>query len=460
MKITEGINRENQQQDQLSMNLNGDCGDGQLDATARTDAQRQRLHNTWNWYFIVEAGCVVGANCFFSTASMTYKLISSFLILLPCLFFMILVLPRVYDKSERFDRQTADQPVSKTGAYGWIFALLTLVCLPMGAWLDGTAILAQLFIVPQLFIAFSYLPALGLVGVLNIAYLAMVLAGKRFLSTDLTGNLMLMILVVVFSAMIGKSFNVLALTNGHNQMLLDKMESQQETIRRLSRAEGASIERERVANEMHDTIAQSLTSILALARVAHEELIDDIPAAQKHLEMIASTSKGSLDDTRRMIADSAPADLDGRDLKTALERTVHATAAKTGFQLQCRIQRTLPPLPKQTEVNLLRIVQESLTNISKHANAQHVQVSLLLKRPELLELQIKDDGCGFDIQNLDFQEMEKAGHGYGLRDMAKRAQDAGGRCTVTSVPGQGTSITVNIPVERPSNTTQPDKEER
>nr|WP_269749090.1 sensor histidine kinase [Bifidobacterium polysaccharolyticum] len=238
------------------------------------------------------------------------------------------------------------------------------------------------------------------------------------------------------------------------------MESQQKTIRRLSRAEGASIERERVANEMHDTIAQSLTSILALARVAHEELIDDIPAAQKHLEMIASTSKGSLDDTRRMIADSVPADLDGRDLKTALERTVHSTAAKTGFQSQCRIQRTLPPLPKQTEVNLLRIVQESLTNISKHANAQHVQVSLLLKRPELLELQIKDDGCGFDIQNLDFQEMEKAGHGYGLRNMAKRAQDAGGRCTVTSVPGQGTSITVNIPVERPSNTTQPDKEER
>jgi len=267
-----------------------------------------------------------------------------------------------------------------------------------------------------------------------------------------------MVLVVVFSAMIGKSFNVLALTNGHNQMLLDKMESQQETIRRLSRAEGASIERERVANEMHDTIAQSLTSILALARVAHEELDDDLHAARKHLEMIASASKSSLDDTRRMIADSAPADLDGRDLKTALERTVHANAAKTGCQSQCLIQRTLPLLPKQTEVNLLRIVQESLTNISKHANAKHVQVSLLVKGQELLQLRIKDDGCGFDIQNLDFQEMEKAGHGYGLRDMAKRAQDVGGRWTVTSVPGQGTSITVNIPVERPSNNTRPDEE--
>lgn len=85
-------------------------------------------------------------------------------------------------------------------------------------------------------------------------------------------------------------------------------------------------------------------------------------------------------------------------------------------------------------------------------------MSLLLKGQELLQLQIKDDGCGFDIQNLDFQEMEKAGHSYGLRDMAKRAQDAGGRCTVTSVPGQGTSITVNIPVERPSNNTRPDEE--
>ena len=185
MKITEEINREGQRQDQLSMNLDGDCSDGRLDATARTDAQRRRLHNTWNWYFIVEAGCVIGADCFFSTASMTHKLASSFLILLPCLFFMILVLPRVFDKPQGSDRQTADQPVSKTGAYGWIFALLTLVCLPMGAWLDGTAILAQLFIVPQLFIAFAYLPALGLVGVLNIAYLGMVLAGKRFLITCL-----------------------------------------------------------------------------------------------------------------------------------------------------------------------------------------------------------------------------------------------------------------------------------
>lgn len=106
MKITEGINRENQQQDQLSMNLNGDCGDGQLDATARTDAQRRRLHNTWNWYFIVEAGCVTGADCFFSTATMIHKLVSSLLILLPCLFFMTLVLPRVYDKPQGSDRQT------------------------------------------------------------------------------------------------------------------------------------------------------------------------------------------------------------------------------------------------------------------------------------------------------------------------------------------------------------------
>lgn len=414
----------------------------------------------------MEAACVVVADCCFTSVPIGARLLSSLLILVPCLYFMTFVLGRVYDQPYQMDGPGMAEPVSKTGAHGWVFALLSLVCLPVGAWLDGVAILAQLFVVPQLFIAFAYLPALGLVGVLNAVFVAMAMAGVRFLGTDLAGNLMLMGLVVVFSAMIGKSFDILALTNGHNQMLLDQLESQQETIRRLSLAEGASIERERVAGEMHDTIAQSLASVLALARVAREELDDDLPTARRHLDMIADLSQSSLDNTRRMITDSAPADLDGKDLSMALERTVQAAAQEAGFQAQCRIQQPLPALPRRTEVNLLRIVQEALANVSKHAEARHVHISLVPQEngphdshPGTLELLITDDGLGFDADNLDSIRMEQAGHGYGLRDMAKRAKESGGACTVTSGPGQGTRITITVPTEEPGDHDRAGKEE-
>lgn len=439
-------------------------------AASRTSAQRRRIHATWNWYFIVEAICVVVADWCFTSASMGGRLLSSLLILVPCLYFMVFVLGRVYDRPYNIKGPGLAESVSKTGARGWVFALLTLVLLPVGAWFDGVAILAQLFVVPQLFIAFSYLPALGLVGVLNGVFLAMAMAGVRFLGADLAGNLMLLVLLVVFSAMIGKSFDILALTNGHNQVLLDQLESQQETIRRLSLAEGASLERERVAGEVHDTIAQSLASVLALARVAREELKDDLPKARRHLDMIADLSQGSLDDTRRIIADSAPADLEGKDLNMALTRTVQAAAQESGFQAQCHIQQPLPPLPRRTEVNLLRIVQEALANTSKHAEARHVHVNLEIRHEETqhihpqgqstVQLLIQDDGLGFDTDNLDSSRMEQTGHGYGLRDMAKRAKESGGTCTVTSRPGQGTRIAVTVPADVPGDHREREREQR
>ena len=79
--------------------------------------------------------------------------------------------------------------------------------------------------------------------------------------------------------------------------------------------------------------------------------------------------------------------------------------------------------------------------------------------PGTLELLITDDGLGFDADNLDSIRMEQAGHGSGLRDMAKRAKESGGACTVTSGPGQGTRITITVPTEEPGDHDRAGKEE-
>lgn len=146
---------------------------------------------------------------------------------------------------------------------------------------------------------------------------------------------------------------------------------------------------------MHDTIVQSLALILAFSRACREELSDDHDTALRHLGMIIDLSKESLDDMRRMIADSSPANLETNDLAEAIRRMVDKMKERKGLAVSLEIAPQLSLLSKQTQVNLLRIVQELLANVAAHAHAPQVSLSLVMASGELV-LTISDNGVGFD----------------------------------------------------------------
>ncbi|BDR53578.1 hypothetical protein KIM372_14850 [Bombiscardovia nodaiensis] len=413
----------------------------------RTLTQRRKVHVTWNWYFLIELACVLVVSFAFSAAPLANRCLAALLIALPCGFYLSSILNRVYARPGAANMEQ----VSKTGARGWCFAGIALACTLAATWLNHIAILAQIFVIPQLFIAFAYLPALAIVTALNAGFGLMAFVGLRIFGLDLPSSLMLFAVTVVFSALIGKSFDVLAITNARNQQLLDQLERQQEMIKELSRQEGAAAERERVAREMHDTIAQSLASILALSRAARAEVSDDMLQATRHLTMISELSQTSLDDTRRMIAGSEPADLDGKDLLTALNRSLERATRESSIAVERDLLSQLPPLERRQEVALLRITQEAVTNVVHHAHASQVRLVLQVEGPQAharLLLTIQDNGQGFDPGRVLDQRRQgqQAGHGYGLQDMHKRAYETGGQLSIESAPGEGTTITAVFPL--------------
>ena len=132
------------------------------------------------------------------------------------------------------------------------------------------------------------------------------------------------------------------------------------------------------------------------------------------------------------MADLTPAQLDGGTLPDALRRLSQAPGVDAGFSV-CGTAR---PLPMATEVVLLRVCQEALANVRKHAGADTVTVELRYD-PEAVSLEVSDDGAGFDP--------DRVSCGYGLRGMRTRVAEAGGTLTVRSAPGEGTWVSAVVP---------------
>ena len=209
-----------------------------------------------------------------------------------------------------------------------------------------------------------------------------------------------------------------------------------------SRAEAAAEERNRMAREVHDTVAKGLVSVLLHLRSAEADL-----AAGREAALAAAVGEAraaaqfALEETRRSVLGLAPSPLEGRSLEEALEREL-AWANRTGTA-DVRLVVAGKPGPLRTEVahSLFRIAQEALTNALHHAAARSVRIGIVYA-PSMVTLLVQDDGAGFDLE-----EVEQAGalHGIGLRGMAERARLAGGSLELESTPGWGTRVRARLP---------------
>jgi signal transduction histidine kinase len=133
-----------------------------------------------------------------------------------------------------------------------------------------------------------------------------------------------------------------------------------------------------------------------------------------------------------------PPRLEQEGLSRALQHLIHGITTGTGLQTRCQIQAPPYPLPCDIETNLLRIVQEATTNVLKHANASAIFVELTFN-PKVIRLQVKDNGDGFDPDQLN-------GLGFGLIGIRERVQNLGGQLIITSQVGQGTDVIAIVPL--------------
>jgi two-component system, NarL family, nitrate/nitrite sensor histidine kinase NarX len=196
-------------------------------------------------------------------------------------------------------------------------------------------------------------------------------------------------------------------------------------------------ERNRMARELHDTLAQTFTGVIVQLEAAQEMIATTPAPVQKHLTHAGFLARQGLQEARRSVWSLRPEALETHDLHTAMLRIVQQMTDYTAIATEVVVDGTPIALPDEIESHLLRIGQESLTNILKHAQAQHIQLTLQFTS-DSIALHIVDDGQGFDPR--------QPRRGFGITSMQQRTQQSGGAFTLTSQIGQGTAIEVKIPV--------------
>jgi signal transduction histidine kinase len=205
-------------------------------------------------------------------------------------------------------------------------------------------------------------------------------------------------------------------------------------------AEAASIleERNHMAREIHDTLAQAFTGIIIHARSASDEVTADPEKAQTLLTQILDLARSGLAEARRSVeALRRPYLLENGNLQDALRRLAAQLDSSISAQVVYEVIGTTYPLSSDLENNLFRIGQEAVTNAIKHAKAHEIRIELVYK-PTQCSLRIKDDGQGFDVEN---QAMR---NGFGLIGMTERAERIRAELKIQSHLGQGTEIMVSI----------------
>jgi PAS domain S-box-containing protein len=197
-------------------------------------------------------------------------------------------------------------------------------------------------------------------------------------------------------------------------------------------------ERNRIAREIHDTLAQGFTGIVLHLEAAKRALTAAPEKARTRLDEACALARESLAEARRSVMALRPLVLEHDDLPIALSRLAIQLAVGTQTRIAFHVHGTARSLPVEVENNLLRISQEALTNACRHAQAQKIEIDLTFGRHQV-RLRVQDDGRGFDVQEL------VVGNGFGLTSMRERAERVGGQYSLTSRPGQGTEVEVVVP---------------
>ncbi|MER5966017.1 sensor histidine kinase [Streptomyces sp. NPDC002057] len=207
----------------------------------------------------------------------------------------------------------------------------------------------------------------------------------------------------------------------------------QEQLAEAHRRRGAADERERMAREIHDTLAQGFASIIVLAEAARTGLDGDPERTARQLRSIERTARENFAEARVLVGSAPQSGLTPGSVVPTLRRTLERFAQDTGITVEAELPEDVD-CDQQTRIALLRCTQESLANVRKHADASTVGV-VLTRHPHAIELEITDDGRGFVVEES---------RGFGLDGMRKRLAELDGELTVTSSVGDGTRVLATL----------------
>ncbi|MBB6348149.1 sensor histidine kinase [Nonomuraea muscovyensis] len=200
----------------------------------------------------------------------------------------------------------------------------------------------------------------------------------------------------------------------------------------LTQAHQAGIldERQRMAREIHDTLAQGLTGIITQLRAAQR-----VKDSGTHLELALNLAQDSLTEARRSVSALQPHQLEDAHLPEAMTTLARGWSQSTGVDLHVEVTGDRVPLSPAIEVTLFRVAQEALTNVAKHAGATRAGLTLSYTGPVVL-LDVRDNGTGIHHPN---------GEGFGLSSMRQRVRGVGGSLEIESTPGEGTAVSATVP---------------
>ncbi|AQX78744.1 hypothetical protein BWO91_00845 [Plantibacter flavus] len=393
------------------------------------------------WDVAFGAGCaIVGALVSVSAAGAPERVVGVWIVLAAlCLVYYTV------------GRRTMERPQG-----GLWFAITLIALTAVGTAFSPNVLTLQCLVFPLLWVLTPNTRNAIILNIASAATLALgFIVGLGATPDVILQGLAIQSVSLVFALSLGLWITRIAELGDEKARLLVSLQAAQAETERASREAGAAAERERMARDIHDTIAQSLTSVVLLAQRARSEVgatvagtpdaspLDGRPvAALDSIDLIESTARDALREARSLVATTAAMPAADTTLGDSLRRLGERFARETGVAVD--IDAPSERFERAPEVVLLRSAQEGLANIRKHASAARVELVLTVD-DGWAELRITDDGVG--IADPDGALLGTSpGAGFGLHGMHDRVTLLGGTVELTSAAGAGTTVRVRVPV--------------
>ncbi len=327
----------------------------------------------------------------------------------------------------------------------WLLALtgvwiLEMLIAPVGIYLLFTLFFLYLWVMDDLR------------GVLSIVFATAVAVIVQLPTGLSVGGVMGPAVSAVVTLAIHWAFRTLNRISRDREELIHQLMDTRTQLAETEHAAGVAAERQRLAHEIHDTVAQGLSSIQMLLHAAERDLQatglseEQLATPVKRMTLARTVAADNLGEARAMIAALQPASLSQTSLAGALERMAANFGQTGGVDIDVHVDTggNGERLPMKTEAALLRIAQGALGNVVKHADATRCRVTVTYE-PDEVRLDVVDNGVGFDPADV---AERPAGLGHiGLDAMRRRAAELGGALEVEASPGSGTAVSVSIPLE-------------
>jgi len=253
------------------------------------------------------------------------------------------------------------------------------------------------------------------------------------------------LVVISWSSLLALWMRSIMRESTERKRLIEQLQKTQDSLAAAERQAGILQERQRLAQEIHDTLAQGFTSIVMQLEAAEEALQVEANPARRHIQQARNTARTNLSAARRLVQALRPVSLDEAPLVEALRRVVARWRQESRVETDFTVTGEPQALHPDVEVTLLRALQEALANVYKHAQAGQVNVTISYMTDQV-SLDIQDDGCGFDPENPPHTP-DRVGASYGLQAMRERVAQLNGEVILESAPGLGTTVAVQIPME-------------